>query len=61
MANSITQQHMLGLIDQLEQDIRHDSYHLNRDAQDALFTKLRAFKDLVNEKYRRVNEIVDIW
>lgn len=52
---------MLGLIDQLEQDIRHDSYHLNRDAQDALFTRLQAFKDLVNEKYRRVNEIVDIW
>jgi hypothetical protein len=61
MANSITQQHMLGLIDQLEQDIRHDSYHLNMDAQDALFTRLQAFKDLVNEKYRRVNEIVDIW
>jgi len=44
---------MLECIAEMERQIGYDSYHLTRDDQDAIFYRLQAIKELVNELYRK--------
>ena len=55
MEQAMTAAHrkMLECIAEMERQIGYDSYHLTRDDQDAIFYRLHAIEELVNELYRQ--------